>query len=163
MQQPVAQIPWGHSIVLLDKLKDPAIRLWYAERAASEGWSRNVLEHQIATHLHLRQGSATTNFAATLPAADSELAQEMVRDPYDLSFLPGERIVKERDLEDALLADIERFMLELGGGLTFAGPTTTRRSASCSAPAATARSSSTPCGASRPRSASRRTRSTGPP
>ena len=121
VQQAAAQIPWGHNMVLLDKLKDPAIRLWYAERAAVEGWSRNVLEHQIATQLHLRQGKATTNFAGTLPAPDSELAQEMLRDPYDLSFLPGERIAEERDLEEALLADIVKFMLELGGGLTFAG------------------------------------------
>ncbi len=121
VQQAVGQIPWGHNMVLLDKLKDPAIRLWYAERAAVEGWSRNVLEHQVATQLHLRQGNATTNFAGTLPAPDSELAQEMLRDPYDLSFLPGERIAEERDLEEALLADIVKFMLELGGGLTFAG------------------------------------------
>ena len=119
--QAVGQIPWGHVRSLLDKLKDPAIRLWYAERAAVEGWSRNILEHQVATKLHLRQGKATTNFAGTLPAPDSELAQEMLRDPYDLSFLPGERIAEERDLEEALLADIVKFMLELGGGLTFAG------------------------------------------
>ena len=102
--------PNGADVALLVKLKDPAVRLWYAERAAAEGWSRNVLEHQIATHLHLRQGSATTNFSATLPAADSELAREMLRDPYDLSFLPGAQIAKERDLEEALLADIVKFM-----------------------------------------------------
>lgn len=105
------QITWSHHKVLLDKLDDPEIRLWYAESAAAQCWSVRMLEHQIATHLHLRQGSATTNFAATLPAPDSELAQEMLRDPYDLSFLPGAQIAKERDLEEALLADIVKFML----------------------------------------------------
>lgn len=118
--QVVGQIPWGHVRSLLDKVKDSGIRLWYADRAVAEGWSRTVLDHQIGTQLHLRQGSATTNFAGTLPAPDSELAQEMIRDPYDLSFLPGERIAKERELEEALLADIVKFMLALGDGLTFA-------------------------------------------
>ncbi len=100
--------------------------------------SVRVLEHQVATQLHLRQGKATTNFAGALPAPDSELAQEMLRDPYDLSFLPGERIAEERDLEDALLADIVKFMLELGGGLTSRGGTSGSRSAAMS-------SSSTSC------------------
>ena len=121
IQAPSGQITWSHYKVLLDKLDNPEIRLWYAESAAAQCWSVRILEHQVATKLHLRQGNATTNFAGTLPAPDSELAQEMLRDPYDLSFLPGERIAEERDLEEALLADIVKFMLELGGGLTFAG------------------------------------------
>lgn len=107
--------------MLLDKLDTPEDRLWYAERAVAQGWSLKALRHQIASQLHRRKGIATTNFTGTMPTPDSELAQEMVRDPYDLSFLPGEEIVKERDLELALLADIEKFMLELGSELAFAG------------------------------------------
>lgn len=121
LQQPVAEIPWGHNIALMERCGDTDGRLWYAQRALDHGWSRNVLLHQIASQLHLRQGAATTNFQSTLPAADSELAQEMVRDPYDLSFLPGEAIAQERDLELALLSDIQTFMLELGNGLAFVG------------------------------------------
>ena len=87
IQAPSGQITWSHYKVLLDKLDNPEIRLWYAESAAAQCWSVRILEHQVATKLHLRQGNATTNFAGTLPAPDSELAQEMLRDPYDLSFL----------------------------------------------------------------------------
>jgi predicted nuclease of restriction endonuclease-like (RecB) superfamily len=121
VQQSVGQIPWGHNLVLLDRLDDSELRLWYAERCMAEGWSRNTLIHQIASQLHRRQGAAVTNFAGTLPAPESEFAQEMIRDPYDLSFLLGEKIAGERDLELALLEDVERFLLALGNGFAFVG------------------------------------------
>jgi len=92
--QPVAQLPWGHVRVLLDRLEDHEVRQWYAARDAAEGWSRAVLETMVASRLHLRQGVAPSNFPATLPGADSDVAQEMTRDPYVFDFVrlqPGYR------------------------------------------------------------------------
>lgn len=116
-----AQITWSHHQTLLDKLDSNDTRLWYAERAAAEGWSVRTLRHHIVTKLHERQGLGTSNFPATLAPPDSDLAQELLTDPLDLSFVPGEAIESERDVELALLNDIERFMLNFGSGeLTFA-------------------------------------------
>lgn len=116
------QITWSHHQVLLDKLDSREDRLWYAEHAASEGWSVRMLRHHIATDLKGRQGLGKSNFIATLAPPDSDLAQELLTDPLDLSFVPGESIKSERDLELALLGEIESFMLNFGAGeLTFAG------------------------------------------
>lgn len=121
-QRSVAQIPWSHNLVLLRKLDTEDDRLWYAERTASEGWSRAVLEHQISTRLRERQGLGASNFPQTITGADSDLAKELLTDPLDLSFVPGESVSSERDLEQALLDEIEKFMMALGAGeLTFAG------------------------------------------
>ncbi len=87
MPQPVAEIPWGHNILLLEKLKDPAARLWYARQTIAHGWSRHILALQIDSKLHLRQGRAVTNFHATLPAPQSDLAQQVLKDPYVFDFL----------------------------------------------------------------------------
>jgi predicted nuclease of restriction endonuclease-like (RecB) superfamily len=120
--QAVAQIPWSHNRVLLDKLTEPADRLWYAERDASEGWSRATLEHNIATRLKSRKGVGASNFPTTMAGPDSDLAAELLTDPLDLSFVAGESLKSERDLELALLNDIEKFMLAAGGGkLAFVG------------------------------------------
>jgi predicted nuclease of restriction endonuclease-like (RecB) superfamily len=122
VSQAVRQIPWGHNRVLLTKLANNGDRLWYAERAASEGWSRQVLEHNIATRLKARAGAAANNFPATIAAPDSDLASELLTDPLDLSFVAGEKIASEADLEDALVKYVERFMLATGGGkLSFVG------------------------------------------
>jgi len=86
-QQPVGQLPWGHVTVLLDKLHDQAERDWYAASAVQQGWSRNVLLNQIMNQLHRRAGAAPSNFAAELAPTDSELAQQLTRDPYVLDFL----------------------------------------------------------------------------
>ncbi len=120
-QQPVAQLPWGHVTVLLDKLPDPAVRDWYAAAALEHGWTRNVLTHHIATNLHHRIGAAPSNFPAELPAADSELAQQLTRDPYVLDFLDLTQPAAERDLENALVAQLQAFLLELGHGFAFVG------------------------------------------
>lgn len=120
-QQPAAQLPWGHHLVLLDKLEGAAEREWYAARAVQEGWSRAVLEHMIASGLHRRVGAALSNFAAVLPPGDSDLAQALTRDPYDLEFLTLTAPVAERDLEDALMAHLQRFLLEFGAGFAFVG------------------------------------------
>jgi predicted nuclease of restriction endonuclease-like (RecB) superfamily len=121
-QQAVAQIPWSHNLVLMRKLADEEDRRWYAERTASEGWSRTVLEHQIATRLRERQGIGASNFPQTITGPESDLAKELLTDPLDLSFVPGKSVSSERGLEQALLDEIEQFMMALGGGeLTFAG------------------------------------------
>ena len=120
-QQPVGRLPWGHITVLLDKLDDQAQRDWYAAAAAENGWSRNVLLNQIMNRLHARTGAAPSNFAAHLPAKDSELAQQLTRDPYVLDFLELTGPAAERDLEAALVERLQAFLLELGHGFAFVG------------------------------------------
>ncbi|NJM00581.1 MAG: DUF1016 domain-containing protein [Synechococcaceae cyanobacterium SM2_3_2] len=121
VQQVVGQIPWGHNVRLLDKLSDPQERLWYAQQTIEHGWSRAVLEHQIETQLYQRQGKAITNFEATLPKPQSDLAQQLLKDPYTFDFLSLGAEAKERDLEKALLERIRDFLLELGVGFAFVG------------------------------------------
>jgi predicted nuclease of restriction endonuclease-like (RecB) superfamily len=120
-QRGVAQLTCGHITVLLDRIEGAAERDWYAAAALEHGWTRDVLTHQIAGRLHARAGSAPSNFTATLPAADSELAQHMVRDPYLLDFLDLSGPVAERDLEAALMDKLQAFLLELGHGFAFVG------------------------------------------
>ncbi|HEX8695176.1 MAG TPA: PDDEXK nuclease domain-containing protein [Longimicrobium sp.] len=121
VQQLVGQIPWGHNTVLLNKLKKPEERLWYARAAVRHGWSRNVLVHQIESGLHRRQGRAITNFDSTLPAAQSDLAAELLKDPYHFDFLALAPAVAERGIERALLAHVRDFLLELGVGFALVG------------------------------------------
>lgn len=121
VQQAVGRLPWGHVTLLLDKLSTPDDRDYYAGAAVEHGWSRNVLTHHIATNLRARIGAAPSNFVDQLPAADSDLAQQLVRDPYVFDFLNLTRRVAERDLEDALMARLQRFLLELGHGFAFVG------------------------------------------
>jgi len=121
VQQAVAQIPWGHNLVLLDRLKTPEERLWYAQRAFQYGWSRSVLAIQIETRLHARQGQALTNFERTLPHPQSDLAREITKDPYNFEFLTLRDGAEERELEAALLTHLQRFLLELGVGFAFLG------------------------------------------
>jgi predicted nuclease of restriction endonuclease-like (RecB) superfamily len=120
VQQLVAQLPWGHNTALL-KLSNPEVRVWYAQRALEDGWSRNVLEHHITSRLHERDGKALSNFARTLPAPDSDLVQQITKDPYNFEFLELASEAKEVELEKALLNNMRRFILELGVGLAFVG------------------------------------------
>ena len=119
--QAVAQIPWGHNAVLLEKVKDAVERLWYAQQSVANGWSRNVLVHQIESRLYERQGKAITNFRRTLPALQSGLAQEIVKDPCNFDFLTLGNDAQERDLERGLLDHLRQFLLELGSGFAFLG------------------------------------------
>ena len=119
--QVVAQIPWGHNTLLLEKLKEPALREWYARASIQHGWSRAILEAQIETRLHERQGAALTNFKRTLPTPQSELAQQVLKDPYNFDFLSLHDEAVERDLERGLLEHLKDFMLELGVGFSFVG------------------------------------------
>ena len=123
VQQPVAQIPWGHNTVLLDKLSSPEERLWYAEKVIENGWSRNVLIHQIEGGLYQRQAIASkiTNFEARLPASQSELALQTMKDPYLFDFIPLKENMLERDIEQALVKDVTKLLLELGTGFAFLG------------------------------------------
>lgn len=121
VQQAVGQIPWGHNLVLLSKIKQKSQRLTYAELSRQHGWSRNVLVHQIESRLLERQGSAATNFAYTLPAPQSELAQQTLKDPYIFDFLSLGAEARERDIEQALTQHISQFLIELGAGFAFVG------------------------------------------
>lgn len=119
--EPVSDIPWFHNVVLVEKLKDPAVRLWYARQTVENGWSRAMLTHWIESGLHERQGKAVTNFKAALPAPQSDLANEIVRDPYNFDFLTLRTDAAERDLERGLIDHIRKFLLELGAGFAFVG------------------------------------------
>ncbi len=117
-----AQITWSHNTLILDKIKDPQERLWYIHQAAENGWSHSVLAFQIDMGLYQRQGKAITNFKATLPTIDSDLADNIFKDPYIFNFITtGEDENKERHLQSALVGHIRRFLLELGVGFTFVG------------------------------------------
>lgn len=121
VQQVAAQIPWFHNCVLLDKLERQEDRVWYVNATVQHGWSRNVLVHQIETGLHKRSGAALTNFQNTLPAPQSDLAQEITKDPYTFDFLILAEDARERELEQGLLAHLKNFLLELGVGFAFVG------------------------------------------
>jgi predicted nuclease of restriction endonuclease-like (RecB) superfamily len=117
----VSQLPWGHNLQLLAKLDAPEERLWYAQQSTEHGWSRAVLTHQLESRLYHRQGKAITNFRQTLPAAQSELAQQLLKDPYTFDFLGLGPDVLEQDIERGLLAQLEKFLVELGAGFAFVG------------------------------------------
>lgn len=121
VQQVVGQIPWGHNVRLLDLVKDRDERLWYARAAIEHGWSRNVLVMQIEAGLYRRQGKAITNFERALPAAQSDLAQQILKDPYNFDFLTLTKDASEREVETGLVAQIQKFLLELGTGFAFVG------------------------------------------
>lgn len=120
-QQAVAQLPWGHVTVLLDRLSDQALRSWYSDQALAHGWSRNVLEHHIRTNAHERFEAAPSNFGRVLGRSDSDLAQQITKDPYVLDFLAVDSDVKERGLEQALVDRIIDTLRELGDGFAFVG------------------------------------------
>ena len=121
VQAPLAQITWYHNITLVEKLNAPAERLWYARQTVQNGWSRNVLVHRIESGLYRRQGKALTNFSRTLPVPQSELAQQIVKDPYNFEFLTLTEQARERELERALIDHLRDFLLELGVGFSFVG------------------------------------------
>jgi predicted nuclease of restriction endonuclease-like (RecB) superfamily len=121
VQQVVAQIPWGHQVRLLEQVKDPGERDWYVRATIQHGWSRDALVHQIATGLCRRSGKAVTNFETTLPPLQSDLAQQITKDPYTFDFLSLGEEAQERDLERGLLGQLRRFLLELGVGFAFVG------------------------------------------
>jgi predicted nuclease of restriction endonuclease-like (RecB) superfamily len=114
-------LPWFHIVTLLTKVTDPDQREWYAIRAVERAWSRATLQANIKAQLHLREGAAVTNFAHRLPEPQIQLAQEILKDPYHFDFLGLGDEAHERDIENALVRHITRFLLELGAGFAFVG------------------------------------------
>ena len=121
VKQLVSQLPWGHVIRLIQRVKEPGVREWYMGRCIAEGWSRSILEMQIDGRAHARQGKALTNFKATLPPADSDMAEQVFKDPYLFDFLGTADPRREREVEQALVDHVQRFLLELGSGFAFVG------------------------------------------
>jgi predicted nuclease of restriction endonuclease-like (RecB) superfamily len=119
--EPLASLSWSANLLLLHKLKDPARRLWYACKAIEHGWSRTVLAVQIESHLHERSGKAVTNFDLALPPALSDMAREVLKDPYTFDFLSLGEEAHERDLERGLVAHVQQLLLEMGAGFAFVG------------------------------------------
>lgn len=114
-------IPWSHNLVIISKSRDVTEALYYVSKTVEHNWSRNVLVHQIESDLYLREGKAVTNFAETLPAPQSDLAQQLIKDPYNFDFLTLTEDYNERELEKALTDHITKFLLELGAGFAFVG------------------------------------------
>ncbi len=121
VQEVLAQITWYHNVTLLEKVKEPELRIWYARQAREHGWSRNIMTVHIERTLHTRQGQAITNFGATLPAHQSDLVQQTLKDPYIFDFLSLGKEAQERDLENAMLHHLKDTLVELGVGFAFVG------------------------------------------
>lgn len=123
VQVSLAQITWYHNIALIDKVKDKKVALWYAEQTVNHGWSRNVLVHQIESGLYERQVLAdkVSNFKNSLASSQSELAVQTMEDPYIFDFIPFKGDMLERDIEQALVQDITKLLLDLGTGFAFLG------------------------------------------
>lgn len=116
-----AQIPWKHNVLIIEKIKEPKIRKWYVQKTIKHGWSRAVLWHQIESDLHNREGKIISNFKETLPPAQSDLAQETLKDPYVFDFIGLTETYTERELEYSLTQHITQFLLELGAGFAYIG------------------------------------------
>jgi predicted nuclease of restriction endonuclease-like (RecB) superfamily len=116
-----AQIPWGHNILILDKVEGLEQRLWYIQKTIENGWSRSMLECWIESNLYDRQGKALNNFKATLSCPQSDLAEQTLKDPYNFSFLALDERYRERELEQGLMDHLQTFLLELGEGFAFVG------------------------------------------
>lgn len=121
VKQLVSSLPWGHVVHLIQRIKDPEARNWYARAAVADGWSRSILDLQIESQAHLRQGKAVNNFALTLPPADSDLVAQIFKDPYLFDFIGTADPRREREVEQALVDHVQKFLLELGAGFAFVG------------------------------------------
>ena len=121
VQEALAQITWYHNLTLLDKLKSAKERLWYAQKTVENGWSRNILALQIEQQLYKRQGKAINNFTLTLPPEQSDMAEQIFKDPYLFDFLGTADPRREREIEQGLVEHVQQFLLELGAGFAFVG------------------------------------------
>ncbi len=120
-QRPVDQLPWGQNITIITKIKDPEIRDWYAQACFEQGWTRPILEAKIGSKLYERTGKAINNFKQTLPPPQSDLAIQILKDPYIFDFLSVGEEALEREIERGLLTHLKQFLLELGVGFAFVG------------------------------------------
>jgi predicted nuclease of restriction endonuclease-like (RecB) superfamily len=121
LQQLVAKLPWSHNVRVLDRIKDRPTREWYLRAALEYGWSRDVLVLQIKSGLHEREGKALTNFPRALPLPDSDMAEQILKDPYNFDFLTVTATAREREIERGLLTHLRDLLLELGRGFSFVG------------------------------------------
>lgn len=121
VQQLVAQLPWGHNILLMSRIKDYNIRKVYAEAAIQNGWGREMLKFQIESNYYLRIGNSLNNFKAVLPEYNSDLANTIIKDPYIFDFITLKDNYREREFERALINKIKNVLLELGKGFSFVG------------------------------------------
>lgn len=121
VQQLVAQIPWGHNLILMEKVRNQEERLWYVKKVIENSWSRSMLALWIDSKLHLREGKAVTNFKNTLPTPESDLAHQTLKDPFIFDFLTLREEHDEKELEEGLVQHIQQFLLELGQGFAFVG------------------------------------------
>ena len=121
MQLPVAQIPWTHNIVLIQKIKDKNLRYWYMQKVLENGWSRDTLSLMINSEVHKREGNLISNFTDVLPQNDSDLVKQSFKDPYLFDFLTITEPFKEKELENSLIKNMETFLIELGSGFAFVG------------------------------------------
>ena len=118
---PIFQIPWGHHIHIMSKSKSVQEALFYVHKTLENGWSRAVLMHFVESDLYVAQGKSLTNFSRLLPEPQSDLANEIVKDPYNFDFITLTEPYRERELEDALTANITKFLVELGQGFAYVG------------------------------------------
>jgi len=121
VQRTVAQIPWRSNITLLDKLNNPQLRLWYAQKTVEKGFGKDMLVFQIETKLHLREGSSLNNFKSSLPPYDSDMTAQIFKDPYVFDFLGTADPRRENELEQKLIDNLQKFLIELGQGFAFVG------------------------------------------
>ncbi|MSS70554.1 MAG: DUF1016 domain-containing protein [Candidatus Latescibacteria bacterium] len=118
---PVVQLPWAHNVLLIQKVKDLPTRFWYMQQTLEQGWSHDMLAQMINSQVHRRTGKAVHNFQRTLPPPQSDLAEQILKDPYIFDFLTLAEPFRERELEVGLLRHVEKFLLELGQGFAFVG------------------------------------------
>jgi len=121
VKQVVSQLPWGHIIILFQRVKSNDASDWYISQTIQHGWSRNILATQIKAMAFERQGKAVHNFPITLPPVDSDLVEQVFKDPYVFDFLGTADLRREREVEQALVDHIQKFLLELGAGFAFVG------------------------------------------
>ena len=121
VQPIVAQIPWTHNIILIQKIKDKNIRFWYMEQTLQNGWSKDILSLMIKIEIHNRTGNLVSNFSQILPPLESDLVQQSFKDPYRFDFLTITEPFRERELENNLIKHMEKFLIELGSGFAFVG------------------------------------------
>ena len=119
--QSVAQLPWGHNILLIERIKNIDIRKIYIDASIENGWSRNVLELQIENNYHLRIGNSLNNFKSSLPSVNSDLANNTLKDPYIFDFITLDSNYREKELENKMIEKIKNVLLELGRGFSFIG------------------------------------------
>jgi len=117
----LSRLPWSHNIVLMEKLNNVNDRIWYAQKAIENGWSRDVMTMWIKSEIHNRQGKAITNFNSTLPAPQSDLATQSLKDPYLFEFITLKEKHNEKEIENGLIEHLKKFLMELGSGFAFVG------------------------------------------